>query len=142
MTRRKSRFSAEIDKLKKKITDQAVDKTKRIHRAMMEELVDATRVDSGVLRANWTPSLNSPSDEWSTFGVNIGGGIEDWPRGEQLSIDFAIDQATNIPDFKLGDVIINTNNVPYGQDSLQNDASMAGIRELMILAAQQEAKKK
>ena len=125
-------------RLSKKIKDKVL----RIHAAMMEELLEATRVDSGVLRANWIPSINSPSDEFYSYGVQIGD-LSDYPRGEQVGFDQAFLVATDLSNlkFKIGDTILNTNSTPY-TDNFDFEADMKAAYPLMRMAAEREASKK
>jgi hypothetical protein len=123
----------------KKFTKKVEDKIRNIHSVMMEELIAVTRVDTGLLRANWKPSLNTPSSTFDTYGIDIDM-LPPWPRGEMIDSDFAWMQATMIEGFKLGDTIYNTNSTPY-QNNFDMEGDIVPNIPMIIMAGKAEAKR-
>ena len=137
-----SSVKAQLKAAKEKFLKRVEGKVRKIHSVMMEDLIELTRVDTGILRANWQPSLNSPVDDWSSFGIDIST-LGPYPRGEMLAFDFAWLQATLLDDFKLGDTIYNTNNTPY-RANLEFDGLItppSSARAIMLMSGTAEANK-
>ena len=135
----KSNVRSQRNRAVAKFTQKLENKIRRIHNAVVEEVLTQTRVDTGLLRANWIPSLNQKTDQWYTYGIQIEN-LGPWPRGEILNFDFAWLQAVSLQGFKLGDTIWNTNVTPY-QDNFPFAQEIASAKVLMIMAGQQEANK-
>lgn len=118
-----SSINAQILKVKEQVSAKIVKKVRGIVPDLVNDLMDATHVRTGLAQSNWIPSIHSAKSQFTDYGMF---GV-DWSVGKGLmptshsQFDYLTNKehgmiwAEQLPKFSLGNSIWFSNSVPYGE---------------------------
>lgn len=134
---------AQLRAVELRVQEQINDKIRKAAEVVGEELVEESKVYSGLFAANWRPGINMNSLDaldHPDLGVSKQAAAQNFTAERLISQAKAINEMRMIPEFDLGDVITFTNSVPYlldFKDPNPWDTIDAGVDNGIIRANQE-----